>query len=536
MAQEQKSPPPPPADEKPEAAKLMGGTHFETSRVPQYAATLVVDILHLIYGFGIAWSAIALPVLIDSGGSGDFGGNGTVNGTDNGTSVDSGDSSDQKLTITLEQGSWLAAVLYISAVPPMVIFSYICERFGRKMCGYLIGIPYVLSAVLMAFASSFAVIQVSRALLGIGSSGIFVLAPLYVAETVEDAIRGRLGAFVTLMRNVGILLTYLLGTFLTYKQFEYVSIIPPVLFVVSWYWMPESPMFLLRQNKVAEAEKALRWLRGGRADVLGELDKMQASLAAMKSEGARSATLRDLFATRGSRKAFFIGLLMSCNQQLCGFFGVVSYTFMIFGEASPVLKDWSNVIVGAMLVIGIAVSMMIYDKIRRKVLLLLSNFIMISTLLTLSVYFYLKHHGHDVSQFGWLPLTAMSGYVLGYSAGVAALPIVILTEIFSPKIRNIALTTNGMFTWFIIFLVTKTFPMMTEEIGFHGACWFYMAWCFLGVFVIIRILPETRNRSLESILNELEYGKKKLNKTSSQNVAAFDEFPTLTNNEKKENL
>lgn len=492
------------------AVEVLAEDGRETKKTPQYIATIVVDLLHLIYGLGIGWSAIALPSLTQS--------------PDDGVTPPA---------ITLEQGSWLTAVLYVSAVPSMPVYGYLCERFGRKTCGYLIGVPYLLSAVMLALAyENFIVIQTSRALLGLAAGGIFVFAPLYVSEIVEDDVRGRLGAFVVLLRSIGILLAYVMGACFSYKRFEEVAIAFPIAFLVFFYWMPESPVHLLRQGRDEEALEALRWLRGGKsapaARVEDELQRQKAALTAMRSEGARAATLRDLLATKGSRKAVMIGLLMSCDQQITGFYGIVSYTFMFFDEAAPELRDLSNVIVGSMLVVSLFICVPLYDKIARRTLLLASNAIMMTALLALSAYYYSKDHGGDVSHLKWLPVTAMSVYVVGNSVGLAALPVVILTEIFSPKVRNLGLTTNGVFTWFIIFLVTKTFPMLTEEVGFSGACWFYTGWCVLGIAVIVFLLPETKNRPLESILEELEHGKKKKRaKDVSEQLAVFKPHPDI---------
>lgn len=74
---------------------------------------------------------------------------------------------------------------------------------------------------------------------------------------------------------MGILYSYVVGSLVDYVWLGILSAIIPVVFVVVFFFMPETPNYLLTKNRRAEAEKSLRVLRGPSYDVKRELDVLQ---------------------------------------------------------------------------------------------------------------------------------------------------------------------------------------------------------------------------------------------------------------------
>jgi MFS family permease len=84
-----------------------------------------------------------------------------------------------------------------------------------------------------------------------------------VGEISEPRIRGILTGTNFLSHSIGILLVYILGTFMDWNVVSGISAVLPILSLVAFILLPESPVWLVRHNKIEEAEKALSWLRGG---------------------------------------------------------------------------------------------------------------------------------------------------------------------------------------------------------------------------------------------------------------------------------
>lgn len=103
---------------------------------------------------------------------------------------------------------------------------------------------------------------VGRFLAGLSAGGVFVLIPLYVAEISEDKIRGTLGSFFIFSINFGTLLTFIAGNYLEYKTVAYVMVALPIIFLIVFVFLPETPQFLIKCGKEKDAEKSLKFLRG----------------------------------------------------------------------------------------------------------------------------------------------------------------------------------------------------------------------------------------------------------------------------------
>lgn len=63
-------------------------------------------------------------------------------------------------------------------------------------------------------------------------------------------VRGTLGSILTLFLNVGILLGFIAGNFLTFNQQAYVLLIIPCIYMCSVILLPETPFYLVKTDKM----------------------------------------------------------------------------------------------------------------------------------------------------------------------------------------------------------------------------------------------------------------------------------------------
>lgn len=59
-----------------------------------------------------------------------------------------------------------------------------------------------------------------------------------------------LGTMLTLFSNLGILIGFLVGYYFEYAVVPKILLMFPVVFLVSFYCFPETPWFLVKQNKI----------------------------------------------------------------------------------------------------------------------------------------------------------------------------------------------------------------------------------------------------------------------------------------------
>lgn len=105
-----------------------------------------------------------------------------------------------------------------------------------------------ISFCLIIFATNPYYLYVARLLSGFSGAGVFVLIPLFVAEIAEDSVRGSLGSLLVLNCNIGILIAFVLGNYLSYTTGVIVLASLPILFLIVFPFFPESPQYLMKSG------------------------------------------------------------------------------------------------------------------------------------------------------------------------------------------------------------------------------------------------------------------------------------------------
>jgi SP family facilitated glucose transporter-like MFS transporter 8 len=395
------------------------------------------------------------------------------------------------------------------------MYIFISDHCSRKLTGYLVALPFFVSWILIIFVKSVPVLCIARFIGGMGSGASIVFSSLYVSETAQDTVRGALGSYLTLFINAGILFAYIIGSYVSYYTFAYTAVLIPALYIVGLIWLPETPNYLVNRGKYCEAKRSLRWLRG-KDDRLVELELTK--LISFVNERTETVSLKDMLSATGTRRALIIGIVLVANLQLCGIFAILSYTVNIFSEAkSDLSPNASTILIGSLQLAGSYASSLLLDRAGRKILLLVSNVCMAVCLAALGGYFYFKHEGSDVSNLGWLPVVSLSVYIIAIALGLAPITFVMVSEIFEPQVKSRATTIIISVMWLLTFLIGKFYTNLSALLGIHGCYWMFSVCCVLGAIFTILSVPETKNRSYESILMELSGGKEEKKLNSVQN-------------------
>lgn len=80
--------------------------------------------------------------------------------------------------------------------------------------------------------------------------GGYVIVPLFIAEISDDKIRGFLTSTHVLTENLGILIAYVIGAFFDFYAIPLCAIIFAIASGILIYFLPETPLFLVKQNKI----------------------------------------------------------------------------------------------------------------------------------------------------------------------------------------------------------------------------------------------------------------------------------------------
>lgn len=200
--------------------------------------------------------------------------------------------------------------------------------------------------------------------------------------------------------------------------------------------------------------------------------------------------------------------MISVNQ-LSGLFMFLNYTADTFTEAGSSLDPNSSAIVaGALMLLGSLLSTFILDKFPRKLLYIWTTVGFILGLAGLASHSYLKSISND-SSFKLLPVLSLSWLIFVACAGRLPLTFIIMAEVMPQSIRSFGVSICNTVNWLLCFLMLKFFPTIVKSIGFHNCMFLLAGSAVVGIFAVLLLVPETKNRSFEDI--EMELGKKSKN-------------------------
>jgi SP family xylose:H+ symportor-like MFS transporter len=335
---------------------------------------------------------------------------------------------------------------------------------------------------------------------GIGVGVASMLSPLYIAEIAPPSERGRLVTLQQIAIVMGITIVYFVNWAIASQGDDAWGL------AVGWRWMlaSESIPALLFFLLMLPAPDTPRWfvLKGHKEKALAVLKRISDSVEAEKTLRDIEATLieptRPLFSF--GTKVLFVGIMLSVFQQFVGINAVLYYGPLMFKNAgfTTNVSLAQTIVVGIALVVFTLVALVTVDRWGRKPLLFTGAIIMAGAMFTLGTLFHL----HAV---GLWALAAVVVYIAGFSLSWGPVVWVMLSEIFPNSIKGKAMGIAVAAQWIANLFISWSFKILDGNSALnaafnHGfAYWIYGGMSILAALFVVRYVPETKQRSLESI-------------------------------------
>ncbi len=164
---------------------------------------------------------------------------------------------------------------------------------------------------------------------------------------------------------------------------------------------------------------------------------------------------------------FLVILVLMFLLQFSGQGAVTFYTALIFEEADCALDPKeSSVIVGLSYLLSSILGLFLKKHVGRRILLLVSEFGMALSLISMGLYFYFLRRLTEaeeedvlvrVDYARWLPIPILVVYTTAYNVGMGSLTWVVATEILPVRSKRWTHTISNVTSNFWWFVVTKTF-------------------------------------------------------------------------------
>jgi sugar porter (SP) family MFS transporter len=373
------------------------------------------------------------------------------------------------------------------------------ERYGRRPVLRALAVLYFLSAAGCGVAWDWPSLLLFRFLGGLAIGTSSVVAPMYIAEISPAGRRGQLVALSQLNVVSGILAAYLSNYVIAaavggpessaWRFMLGIAAVPALIFYLLVLRIPESPRWLVKQHRRAEAAEVLRRVGNDAPEAL--VNEIADSLH------EETIAADEPFFRRKYRKPILLAFMVASFNQLAGINALIYYTTDIFkmagaGRAGALLQA---VVIGFTNLVFTMAAMAVIDRFGRKRLLLVGA-AGLAACLGLTAYAFHRRIG------GAFVLASLIGYIAFFAFSQGSVIWVYISEIFPNRVRARGQALGSFTHWFWAAVVSWTFPVIAEASG-ASAFAFFAVMMALQFILVLRFLPETKGVSLEQIQRTL---------------------------------
>ncbi|XP_009777420.1 sugar transporter ERD6-like 7 [Nicotiana sylvestris] len=400
----------------------------------------------------------------------------------------------EDLNLSIAEFSLFGSILTFGAMIGAITSGPIADYIGRKGAMRMSSAFCVAGWFAIYFAQGALSLDIGRLATGYGMGVFSYVVPVFIAEIAPRDLRGALTTINQLMICCGVSVAFIIGTMLTWRTLALTGLIPCAILLFGLFIIPESPRWLAKIGHQKEFELALRRLRGKDADISEEAAEIQDYIETL--EKLPKVNLFDLFQRR-YLSSLIVGVGLMVFQQFGGINGICFYTGSIF-ESSGFPSDVGTIIYAIIQVPITALGAVLIDRAGRKPLLLVSATGLVIGCILTGTSFYLK--GHEIAVKGG-PILAVTGilvYIGSFSIGMGAVPWVVMSEIYPINIKGAAGSLATLVNWFGAWACSYTFNFLMTWNSF-GTFILYAAVNALSILFVIKIVPETKGRTLEQI-------------------------------------
>lgn len=412
---------------------------------------------------------------------------------------------------------WTVSSHTLSATLSIFLAGPLADRIGRRTVLRIATIMFGVSAIVAAAANGYAMLIVARLLSGLGVGAVFVAAPMYIAEISPPALRGRMvtinqlflvfGIFLASVNNLAIVqleelpFEWLARFQLADTNWRWmlgIGVLPAVLYLIALLFVPESPRWHALHGRLTAARRILVRAHG---DDLAERELAEVSASLAHDSRTSDARLRELLAPK-LRGVLFLGLVVGVLQQITGINAVLGYAPMIFARAGNVGIEAPFVqtaLITLVNVVSTVIALLLIDRVGRRPLLIFGTAGIAACLFAAAWGFHASENGSESS----LVLLGLLGFVACFALSLGPVMWVLLSEIFPNRVRALAISFVGLVNSTVCFFSQLVFPWQMENLGGAQTFLIYAVFAVLGVAMLVRILPETRGRSLEELEESL---------------------------------
>ncbi|KAF4997119.1 hypothetical protein FDECE_12163 [Fusarium decemcellulare] len=432
------------------------------------------------------------------------------------------------------------SIVYVGAGVGAGLSFFLNDILGRRWSFRLYTWIWIIGQIVATASPTLAGLYASRIISGLGMGALTVIGPMSIVEIAPAGIRGMLTAWFNVAMNMSatcgafcVLGVYknMPSTSLQYQVVWFSPCVYMFLCFVASFFVVESPRWLFLVDRHEEATQALITLRGLPAEhprLQRELQEIQDAIHEEKTlnqEGIVGIFKEALLVPSNLRRVQQ-SLVSYALAQLSGANSVTSYfvpilTLMGIGGDTTRNIFLSGMYTFAKFCFAIIASFFFVDALGRRKSLFVGACLQMVSDIYIGVYIkysqrgevsdsaskgaiafiFIHGFGYVVGRFDYRSLTTVLGHI-AYTrlmTGLYILPYVFGGELWPNRIRSFGSALSQCFHWLFIFAMAYGAPSLLKQTNNWGAFIFFGGWCFVSLFYVYLMVPETSGLSVEEM-------------------------------------
>lgn len=413
-------------------------------------------------------------------------------------------------TLTTATRALNTGISYIGGAVAAPFAGFLVDWRGRRESILWSAMITLIGAILQSAAQNIGMFIAGRFIIGLGAGIAATATPTYVAETAPPKQRAfALGLYYACW-GVGTLIasgvcyrSQFIESTWAWRLPSIIQIVPSILCACVLLFIPESPRWLIDQDRHAEALEVLAVVNSGgdKSDpiVLLQYQEITDTIAWEKGEGAQQ-TLAQAYAYRPNRRRLIIAISFAFMVMLPGT-NIITYYFgdMLSqaGITDATRQLEINIILTAWSLVIAVIASWFADSISRKMLCSIS-------MLGQIVSFYLvggltAAYGDSDNTSGiYGTIACIFLYNAAYNMGITPLTVLYPPEILSYQIRATGMGLYTCLTKLSGLFVTMVMPFALDAIGWKTYI-INASFDILMLLYVVFFWVETRGKTLEEV-------------------------------------
>ncbi|KAI9926552.1 High-affinity glucose transporter rgt2 [Aspergillus wentii] len=409
--------------------------------------------------------------------------------------------------VTSTQSSMIVSLLSAGTFFGALGAAPVADYFGRRIGMIIDSAVFCFGVILQTVATSIPLFVAGRFFAGFGVGLLSATVPLYQSETSPKWIRGTIVGAYQLAITIGLLVAAIVNNATkdrddtgSYRIPVAVQFVWAIILVAGMLVLPETPRFLIKQDKHEAAAKSLARLRRidvGDQAIVEELAEIQANHDYEMSVG-KATYLEILRGSIGRRLATGCGV--QALQQLAGV-NFIFYYGTTFFEHSGIKNGFIiTLITNIVNVVSTFPGLYMVEKWGRRPLLMFGAVGMCVSQLIVAIVG--TAASSDVANKVLIAFVCI--YIFFFASSWGPVAWVVTGELFPLKARakclSITTATNWLLNWAIAYATPYMVNAGPGNANLQSKVFFiWGGFCFLAAVFVYTCIYETKGLSLEEV-------------------------------------